>query len=251
MYVYLYDAFLRERKYEGLLARLESRLLTLGINGKTEKLTILKSMRELAENALQRGAKTIVVVGDDQTASKIINVVVKEDVVLGIIPVGKQQRIARALGIPEGVAACDVLSARIIEHIDVGKANETYFLSFLDVQPSPELYLDCEKGAYALETQIVPHTLSVYNFGNAGKNPRDGILEVSVRPVHTRKHPAMPHKHEASSSTLLPIATMRVKTYPSSVPAYADGQTVVKTPIVVTACARKLKVIVGKNRTFR
>ena len=136
MYFYLYDAFLRDKKYERTLAKIEGRLLELNILGKSEKLTLLKSMRDVVKNAIKRGAETIVVVGDDQTVSKIMTYVADEDIILGIIPIGHNTQLASSLGIPQGIAACDILSSRIVERIDLGKANDAFFVSYLELSPS-------------------------------------------------------------------------------------------------------------------
>lgn len=250
MFCYLYDAFLRDRKYQTQLAKIESRLFELGIQGKSEKLTILKSMRDLAEAAIKRGADTLIVVGDDQTVSKLIGLIAQYDVVLGIIPLGKDLRIAEYLGIPEGVKACDTLSTRIVERIDLGKANETFFLSFLEVAAAKELFLDFDGGAYSLETGSTPHTVSVYNFGMLGKDPRDGLLEIVVRPAEREQKKSGFRKRHERNVTILPMKKVRVKSFASSVPVHADGQTVLKTPVTVTVVPKKLRVIVGKDRGF-
>lgn len=250
MYFYLYDAFLREKKYAATIARIESRLQTLGIHGRSDKLTILKSMKELAESAIKRGADTVVAVGDDQMVNRLMSVVANADVVLGIIPFGKSTRIAEYLGIPKGVQACDVLSARIIERIDLAKANETYFLSFLDVTPDTELFLECDGGKYHIEPIRGAHAVSVHNFGLHGRNPRDGILETVIQQVpHNAGGPRLFRKN-ASAVSIIPMRTMKIRSFRASLPAYADGQTVVKTPITVNVVPKKLRVIVGKNRRF-
>ncbi len=249
MYFYLYDAFLRDKQYERVLARIEGRVLELGIQGKSAKLTILKSMREITEDALRRGADTIVVVGDDQTMNRVVGLLATSNVTLGMIPLGKETRLAEFLGIPHGVKACDVLSARITEQIDVGKANDTYFLSFLDVAPAKELLLECDEGNYHIEPFGGPHSVSVYNFGSAGRDPRDGILETVVRP-HVQEQGLRFGKKRALRESVFPVRRVRIKSFGGSVAAYADGQTVVKTPVTVQVVPKKLRVIVGKNRRF-
>ena len=62
MYFYFYDTFVSDKKNEQLLGKIENRLIELGINGRTEKLTVLKNMKELIEDAIKKGAHTIVAV---------------------------------------------------------------------------------------------------------------------------------------------------------------------------------------------
>ncbi len=250
MYFYLFDAFLRDKKYERTLARIESRLLDLGIQGKSEKLTILKSMKEVVENAVKRGADTIVAVGDDRTISKLISIIADRDIILGFIPIGEKRGIAEALGIPEGVKACDVLSARMVRRIDLGKANSSYFLSFLNVTPGRELLIECDGGKYFIETSSGSHAVSVYNIGAERGNPHDGVLEAEIRRAEAGSRWSRLTGSGDMGTSYFPVKSIRIKSLAASLPAYADGQTVVKTPITVKAVPRKLRVIVGKTRRF-
>lgn len=250
MYFYVFDAFLRDKKYETALNRIESRLFDLGIQGRSEKLTILKSMKEVVEAALKREAKTIVAVGDDQTVSRLIGIIAGHDVVLGIIPLGKYNRIAEFLGVPYGEKACDILSARIVERLDLGKANDSYFLSFLDISPSQGLSLECDGGEYRIEPMSGHHSISIYNFGSMGHNPRDGVLEAVIRKEPDTRGLGLLLKKPKREMSVIPVRTARIKSLGHSLPAYADGQTVVKTPVAVSVAPRQLRVIVGKHRQF-
>lgn len=248
MYFYLYDAFLRDKKYERTLAKIESRLLSLGILGKSEKLTLLKSMRDVVQGAIKRGADTIIAVGDDQTVSKIMSYIADEDVILGMIPVGSNTKLAASLGIPEGVAACDILSSRIVERIDLGKVNDSFFVSYLELAPSQELLLECDQGAYHVEPTSAMQSVSIYNFGSEGIDPRDGMLELVVRSSDSER--GLFHKGGHASPSLFQVKNVKIKSFGRSVTAHADGQTVVKTPLTVQVIPKKLRVIVGKNRRF-
>jgi len=247
MYFYLFDAFLREKKYEIPLAKIEGRLFDLGLQGKSEKLTILKSMKELVENALKRGADTLVAVGNDETLSKVIRFLGDQEILLGFIPLGGKSIIADLLGIPYGAKACDVLSARLVERLDLGKANDAYFLSFLEVAAGKDLFIECDE-RYTIEP-IGSHHVTVFNFGHQGRDPRDGILEAVIQPEAEERKRLLGRRHDLAA-TILPIRTMRIKSLGRSLVAYADGQTVVKTPMTVTVIPKKIRMIVGKHRAF-
>ena len=97
MYFYIYDTYLADRKYEKVLDRIKTRLLDLDIQGKHEKLTLLKNIDELVEDEVRRGANTIIVVGNDKTFLKVVDAAVKNKVLLGLIPVGEgNDKIGRA-----------------------------------------------------------------------------------------------------------------------------------------------------------
>lgn len=254
MYSYLFDSTLNEKRYESEIGRIEFRLIELGLNGRMDRLSILKNMRELIEGAIQRGATTVVVVGDDATVAKAVSIVAPYDVTLGIIPVGKRQTIANALGIPSGVAACDVLSRRIVRTIDLGKANEQYFLFSIDV-PANDVTVECD-GHFRVSLLGLPRPFSICNFmpksqpGDAATdcNPEDGQLEAIINEPKTGW--GMFARPATAGRTVLPFKRATITSGTSSVPLMLDGQTVVKTPTKVEVAPRKLRVIVGRDRRF-
>jgi diacylglycerol kinase family enzyme len=119
MYLYIYDNFLTEKKYQTQLYRIENRLVDLGIKGRVIRLNILKNMAEVVEDGIKQGVKTVVVIGNDLSFSKIINIIADKDVTLGIIPVDDKSKIAKILGIPPLAAACEILAQRIVKKIDL------------------------------------------------------------------------------------------------------------------------------------
>jgi len=51
--------------------------------------------------------------------------------------------VAKLLGLPTNEFSCDVLSARLIENIDLGKINNEVFFSFIDI-PAQEAIFACD-----------------------------------------------------------------------------------------------------------
>lgn len=258
MYYYIYDSFLSDKKYEMTTHRIENRLMDLGINGKIEKLTILKSLKELVEQAVKNNAETLVIVGNDKTVSKVISFLPNYSLTLGIIPVGPDNKIAEVLGIPEGERACDVLSSRIVEKIDLGKVNNSYFLSCLEIPVKEEITLECEN--YNISPLANSEMISICNFGNIfndqflrrGKiyNPKDGVLEAVICLKPTSMGLFKIFQKEFTRDSVFPIRKLKIKSTKECVPIIADGEVVVKTPVSVEVVPKKLKVIVGKNRMF-
>ena len=71
----------------------------------------------------------VVAVGGDGTVNEVLNGVVGTKAVLGIIPAGTGNGFARGIGLPlRPEEACKVLVGGEIRDIDVGRANERYFL---------------------------------------------------------------------------------------------------------------------------
>ena len=253
MYLYLYDSFLNNKKYSRLLAKVETRLTDLGIGGKIFRLSPLRNLNELLADEVRGGAKTIVVVGNDKTLSQIINLAVKYEVIIGVIPVGAENKIAQLLGINSPETACDILAARIIERLDLGKINNTYFLSDISVD-SGQLTIDCEN-----QFRITPQArdqINICNFRpifvqaeNTGGyfNPRDGLMEILIQPLITGfKHFLKISKPQKS---IIPFRKIAIKSR-GSVAVVTDGQKVMKTPVEIEIAPKKLKIIVGKNRSF-
>ncbi len=254
MYTYIYDSFLTEKKYENLLFRMEARLLELGINGRVEKLTLLKSMKEIVADAVDRNSETVVVVGNDETVSKAISFLPAHKAVLGILPMGNNNSIADILGISQGIEACDILSKRIIERIDLGKANGRYFLSRLVIQDAAHVTLDCN--GFQVSTQTPDGTVEICNFSEASaddndvfSNPQDGILEAVIRP-EIKKSWWQTFNKSYNRASVFPIKKLRIRSTGENVTVLADGQTTLKTPVSIEIVPRELRVIVGKGRAF-
>ncbi len=247
MYFYLFDSFLSDKKYEKILDKIQKRIVDLGIEGKIENLSILKNLDELIKSAVKKGFKTIVAVGNDQIISQVINAVANSDVVLGIIPVGKNNKIANLLGVPEGELSCDVISNRLIEKIDLGKVNNHYFLTSLKIV-NHDVILECDDNY-----RIIPapeQEINIFNLGwqnNKTFNPRDGILEISIMLPSSLKS-----IFKTKSRSLFPVKKIKLieldKENPVNV--IANGLKVLKRPIIIQVAPQKLKVIVGKERKF-
>ncbi len=247
MHFYLVDNFLSDKKFEAALNRVESRLTEIGIHGRLERLTILKSLPEVIDEAVRRKVDTIVAVGDDRTVSKIVSLVAKYRVPFGLIPIGPHQAIANFLGIPEGAESCDTLSRRIVEEVDLGKVGDRYFLMSVDA-PESRYSLECD-GQYRVSLASA-EPLCVRNLGtsNGGPHdPRDGILEAVIG--SPRGKGLFGFRRHYGPESVFPFRRMTI-TSEQPLSLLLDGQTVVKTPVTIEAKPRRLKVIVGKNRKF-
>jgi len=255
MHYYIYDQFLNDRKYTPIINRIETKLTDFGINGRTEKLTILKSLPEVVNEAKKRKVSTIIAVGNDRTVSKTIGLLPNLNITFGIIPIGQNNEIAKILGIPEGEAACETLSARLTEKIDLGKANGYYFISHLKLPPEKEVVIDC--GNYHISPLPDNNTINICNFDilsdtkhKLPSNPKDGVLEAVFSATKKSTGFFNIFKNEFSKDSVFPFKKIKVRCNKECLPALADGHTTIKTPISIEVVPKKLKVIVGKNRMF-
>ena len=60
MYHYIYEAFLTDPKFARELTTVENRLTDLGIYGSVHRLALFKTMKGTVQDAVRRGAKTVV-----------------------------------------------------------------------------------------------------------------------------------------------------------------------------------------------
>lgn len=251
MYYYIYDQFLSEKKYQAVLAKIENRLTDLEIKGKVGKLSLLNNPQELIVDEIKKGVKTVVAVGDDNTVNKIINVLAYyPDVCLGIIPLGSNLKIARTLGIPEGVEACNVLASRIIKKIDLGKIRNFYFFSQIEMS-GHEMLLECD-GKYQITSQE-DNMIYVFNFNYWSDshlaNPSDGLLETIIVPKRKGLVKKILSGGRAQESLFL-NKKIKISHLDKPIVIKVDRRQVIKTPVLVEVAAHQLKVIVGKERNF-
>jgi diacylglycerol kinase family enzyme len=185
-YAYLYDDFLSDKAYERALANVETRCSVLGIQGRVVRLAIFRSARELVEGLVREGAETVVLVGNDRTVEKAMWFLPDLPVTVGYLPVCGPSAIATLLGIPMGDEACDILAARRVETVDIGKLDDRYFLTEVAIEATKAM-VDIE-GKY----RVSPYgggSIYIRNLGNtnaeghSNADVRDGWLEAVIVPA--------------------------------------------------------------------
>jgi hypothetical protein len=211
LYAYLYDDYLSDPAFVKAIANIETRCSALGIQGRTARLAIFRSAKELVEGLVKDGAQTIVVVGNDRTLEKVMWFLPDLPVTIGYIPVSEPHGIAGLLGIPFGDLACDILAARRIETLDVGRVDDRYFLTDVRI-PDARAQVDVE-GRYRIGPSSAG-TICIRNLGGVSAqgialaDAKDGLLELTVEPIAMetpsrflfwKKH----HKRDETSTRLL------------------------------------------------
>ncbi|OGY93311.1 MAG: hypothetical protein A2406_00985 [Candidatus Komeilibacteria bacterium RIFOXYC1_FULL_37_11] len=245
MYLYIYDSFLNDKKYSDLLISIEKRLTDLGIKGKIARLSILKNMKEMIMDGVKEGVQTVVAIGNAQTFAKVINVVADLDVALGLIPVDNNNPIAKVLGIPPRVMACDVLASRIIKKIDLGKINNYYFVNTAQIENGD---VTIEYKDFKISPITEKSKITLYNFSNkfSKSSPVDGILEAVITPIKSGLF-----GKKMVEQTILPFTKIKIGSRAEEqVAILTDEQIIMKTPAEIVVVPQKLKVIVGSERHF-
>lgn len=101
---------------------------SLGWNGSYKETTKTRGASEIAQEEIKKGVKHLVVCGGDGSIMEVLSCVIKEDIVLGIVPLGTGNLLARNLSLPlEIKEAVKVALFGNLKKIDIGKMNEMHF----------------------------------------------------------------------------------------------------------------------------
>lgn len=247
-YAFIYDDFLSDRQHERHVAEIEARLAALDLTGRAARLALFRSAKDLVESMVHQGVTTIVVIGNDRTLDKVMWFLPDLDVTLGYLPITEPTKVAEVLGIPRGVEACDVLAARIIEALDVGRLNERYFLTEVKL-PQTVASVDIE-GRYRVSPKD-GGSIMVRNLGSAvvkgepQADARDGLLEVIITPHEEGKGRWGRKKNSPETRVLISHGEI---VSPEPVDVYADNHVVNGMRFALNILPKKLKVITGRNR---
>lgn len=250
MYLYIYDIFLNNKKYNQILANIEGRLNDLDIKGKICRLNLLKNLKEIIDEAVKHGTKTIVAVGDDNTFSKIINYTINYEIVVGFIPMIKNSKIANILGVLPFEKACDIIAQRIIKKIDIGKINTYYFIDTAKISNAKiKIKFKNFEITPLNNNYIFFCNLGLSNNQNFYCNPTDGFLEAIITPY--QKNLIFKTK-KIEKQSIFPFTKIKVISLNENESAsiLVDDQFNVKTPAEIEVLHGKLKIIVGGNRLF-
>lgn len=98
-----------------------------------------------ARKAVRRRFDLVIAAGGDGTINEVINGLAEKEFrpILGVLPLGTTNDFARAVNIPRDVAkACDVLCGGVAIPIDIGKANDHYFVNIAGGGKLTELSYD-------------------------------------------------------------------------------------------------------------
>lgn len=123
----------------------ESRLRTLAAENGLRLVEIVPGIdvRAIVHETLDAGLRSFIVAGGDGSVHHVAQALVNTEGVLGVVPVGSVNHLARDLELPmEWHAAFEVALNGTIRQIDVGRINGTYFLNsvMLGIYPTLSVY---------------------------------------------------------------------------------------------------------------
>lgn len=175
---------------------------------------------------------------------------------LGLIPIGGPCTIADSLGIPGGVEACETLSRRVAQKVDLGSANGHLFIS--EVRIAGANVTAETDGSFRMTVLAPEAEILVSNMRNremaeglaperAG-DPMDGLLDLLV----INRAPAsglMGRFRQEVDVTVIPTHKVLL-TAPEAFAVLCDGREFSTDNLAVEIVPDRLKIITGRERVF-
>ena len=262
MYYYIVDPQkISQKEFERVQNNLYSSLSEYRISGEIVRVTGLRTIQQLVENAFAHEAKTLVAVGTDETLHDVINAVRKRDIVIGFIPLVESE-ISNILGIKDIPQAVKTVANRRVENLDLGVVNDYYFLSKINFGSLDNNSFTLKFSAddnYQATQEIIGGV--ILNSRNETKektigNPTDGLLDILLLPKLSkweafwyRRLLALGHFEEIPHASVVHVNKIEIME-PLGLALKVGNRVVAKTPATITVVKDFLKMIVGKERNF-
>lgn len=280
MYYYILDQNnLPVDKFERLQTELSGLLAEFKISGEIARVTPLRTVQDLVETASSRACKTLVACGSDDTFNLMLAALKGRDFTLGFIPLVEGSFLANILGLDSLFSAVKTIAARRIEKIDLCKIAGNYFISYLEFGVMSQNIKSAGfwSGVKLLSSEPKNLTIRIddsYNLNltalggmavniraSSGKNqkianPTDSSMDLLIlEPLN--KFEILRYKADIAEGILenVPKSTVikcrKIEFLePRGMPLSMLGRVVAKFPSVVEIIPQRLRMIVGKNRTF-
>ncbi|MBU2575646.1 hypothetical protein KKF64_00935 [Patescibacteria group bacterium] len=264
MYAYFIDDWVYN-KHHRKLDRLDLLLTQKGISGRKIKLARLNDLAGSIRDCAASGIKTFVAVGNDTTASRLLNSILsirdkeKEDFsfIFSVIPIYESNMIAKVFGYQTIQEASEALARHRTEKIDLGLLNSRHYFITSAIFPKK-----CSFGfkSYTVSSLYRDHHISVCNNniynGAENLNTRkfsitDGVLEAVIahRPPVSffDKVRGKANQNKYTPESIFPIKAIVIKSKEKTVSVNADAEKQLTTPIKVETKPKFLEVVIGNN----
>lgn len=281
MYFYILDGTkISQAQFEKAQISLQALLAEFKISGEMARVTSIRGIKELVETASERGVKTLVACGTDDTFNFMLAYLKGRDFALGFIPlVNFDSSLSKILGLNNLQTAVKTVAARRIEKIDLAVLEDNYFISqvefgiaaskikqmgmfsSLKALSIPEHHIKVRiDDSYIMDITCLGGTVTnsraTSSSVNQIANPTDGQLDFMVLERLT-KMDVLKFKGDIAEGILEHIpgtSVIKCKKVeflePRGFPLTIAGKTFAKIPSSIYIVPRRLKLVVGKNRTF-
>ncbi len=281
MYFYILDGTkISQAQFEKAQISLQALLAEFKISGEMARVTSIRGIKELVETASERGVRTLVACGTDDTFNFMLAYLKGRDFALGFVPLSNQDSpLSKILGLDSLQTAVKTVAARRIEKVDLAILEDNYFISqvefgiaatrikqmglfsSLKALSIPEHHIKVRiDDSYIMDITCLGGTVTnsraTSSSVNQIANPTDGLLDFMVLERLT-KMDVLRYKGDISEGILEHIpgtSVIKCKKVeflePRGFPLTIAGRTFAKIPSAIHIVPRRLKLIVGKNRTF-
>jgi len=266
-------------KFERMQTELSGLLAEFKISGETSRVTPLRSIYDLVDTASQRGVKTLVACGNDDTFNQMLAALKGRDFTVGFIPLDENSNLSRILGVENLYNGVKTIAARRIEKIDLAKISGNYFISYLEFGVMSQNIKDAgmwqslkllssESKAFTIRIDdsytvtlngqggLVANIRSTSCESERIANPTDGNLDLLMLEKLTKLQ-ILSHRSEIGEGCLEKVPNTTVIKCkkiqflePRGFNLTMLGRVVAKFPATVEIIPSRLKMIVGKSRTF-
>jgi len=266
-------------KFEKLQTELQGLLAEFKVAGEAARVTPLRTVQELVDTASQRGAKTLVACGNDDTFNLMLAALKGRDFILGFIPFDENSNLAKILGIENVYLGVKTVAARRVEKIDLAKISGNYFISYLEfgvmshqlknasLWQSLKL-LSSEAKNFTIRVDdsytvtisglggLVTNIRSSSSQSEKIANPTDGNLDLLIlerlgkmQIIKYRDAIAEGNLEKVPNTTVIKCKKVQFLE-PRGFNLTMLGRVVAKFPATVEIIPQRLRMIVGRNRTF-
>lgn len=243
-YSIIYDAFLNQDKYQKILREIEHEFVQRDIKGKKNKLNVLNSLPAITKQEVQRGAKNIIILGNDETFTSTLDYIVSHDVTVGFIPIGSPSTFAEILGLPQGPESCQIINQRLIKKLPVAQVNDGYFFNdiFID-NPNTDLQIICDNTITLSLHEHTKYKVIITNY-NLQSNTQNEKLTIEI---FEQSGGYFFKKNIGNNTTFLQANEIKIiSNEPQSV--IIDHTKELVTPLTISRPNIYVNVIVGKDR---
>lgn len=232
-------AYIRQEKIKDILG-------DLGIAGETVSPSPARTIEELTHLGVIKGYSTIVAVGPEGLANKVITVLASQktakNVVLGIIPDNFDSVIAQKIGVKDLYSACNALKERRLETMDICQIEPNkFFLTEAVVESfrNQEVYfsIDNLKGKVMVNQIVIKPGLEIFF--------HDKSLEGSTSSRFFRW--LFGKKQVDIFSSNFRTKKIHLESQ-NNLPVKISGEIVAKIPVTINNRSRILKIIVARDK---
>lgn len=241
MNVFIYDAI--TDKHKKSIRKFEEQISKLSLQGKILYLKDIKKAKEAIEKEIDNGAKTIIILGNDNTVNFTINILanISENIPVFVVPIGnKNNNIANSLGIKNIKEAPFILSARRMEKLNIGKVNNEYFLSSCHLKDKNIGISIDEKFVVKAKKHSDHYIFNLLDVKCSTQNilisPQDKTLNLFIDTSSKEK-------------TIIPIKDF-LEINKENIDITIDNSKIISSPARISISDKSLSFIVGKDRSF-